>query len=692
MPLFSSRYSLLLLLPLIAFSILVSIYFYRNFFSASKLKKYFLIAIKSLGIFFLLNLLIEPAFSFLGISKDGMMDIIFVDNSRSVQTDSESVKNFFSLVNKNNFKIFTFGNSSNGFSNTEELPNLKFNDFETDISSALNLFQQNYASDNLRGITILSDGNFNKNSNPVYKLKEFGCPVFTVGVGDTTEKKDVCILDVINNPKAFIGINTKIKILIKSFGYDGQSSQVDLQRDGNTIHSETITLRNGIQESEFNLSEQQRGVVHYKISVKPLDAEVTLKNNYHHTAIEFIDNKVKLLFLSGGPSYDNALITEILKRIKNFETTTRTSKNGNEFYEGSLDTRTLGTYSVIFMLNFPLQSLNTELFSSISQQIIENKIPLIFFAGKNTDYQKLSSLEQALPFSISHSNSSEDLVNLRYVSGNEMFKDISSKLQSSTQIFKNVTGINQKPGAVSVFIDSKNSEPVFIKREGEQKSSAFMCYGLWRLKLNKDNNIEKILEQFLVETISTTLKKDEDKNFVLYPSKFIFDYTENPILFAEVYGENKTFLTNAKVKANIINQLKSFSQIYELKLTENKYSSALQTLSADKYLADAEAELPSRNFEKASTGFLIDTLTTEFKETKSDFSVLKSISSSTDGSFFSLNENEKFLEAKLKHETKRRQSTLNKINFNLWQNKFILMLIIFLFAVEWVLRKRNNLP
>ncbi len=621
-----------------------------------------------------------------------MMDIIFVDNSRSIQPDSDAVKNFLSSTGKNNFKIFTFGNSSNGFSNTDELSNMKFNDFETDISSALNLFQQNYASDNLRSITILSDGNFNKNSNPVYKLKEFGCPVFTVGVGDTSNKKDVCILDVINNPKAFININTKIKILIKSFGYDGQSSQVDLQRDGNTIQSETITLRNGIQEAEFNLSEQQTGVVHYKISVKSLEGEAILKNNYHHTAIEFIDNKVKLLFLPGGPSYDNALLTEILKRIKNFEITTRTSKNGSEFYEGSLDTRTLSTYSVIFMLNFPLQSFNTELFSSISQQIIENKIPLIFFAGKNTDYQKLSSLEQAIPFSISGTNSSEETINLRYVSGNEMFKDISSKLQSSTQIFKNIVGINQKPGAVSVFIDSKNSEPVFIKRDGEQKSSAFMCYGLWRLKLNKDNNIEKTLEQFLVETISTTLKKDEDKNFVLYPSKFIFDYTESPVLSAEVYGENKTFLTNAKVKANIINQPKSFSQTYVLKLNENKYSATLQTLSTDKYLTYAEAELPSQNFEKASTGFLIDTLTTEFKETKSDFSVLKSISNSTNGSFFSLNENEKLLETISKLDTKTKHSSMSKINFNMWQNKFMLMLIIFLFTVEWVLRKRNNLP
>jgi len=45
-------------------------------------------------------------------------------------------------------------------------------------------------------------------------------------------------------------------------------------------------------------------------------------------------------------------------------------------------------------------------------------------------------------------------------------------------------------------------------------------------------------------------------------------------------------------------------------------------------------------------------------------------------------------------ENRKTQETENmrQNRFNLWENKYVLGLIIILFSIEWVLRKRNNIP
>src|SRR4030095_13204100 len=102
------------------------------------------------------------------------------------------------------------------------------------------------------------------------------------------------------------------------------------------------------------------------------------KNNYYDFYIEFLDNKVKILFISGGPSYDNAMVSNILKRINNFETTIKTLKTPTEFYEGNIDPAIYSGLSAIMLLNFPSLKYSGGLLEDINTNSKKFGIPVIF--------------------------------------------------------------------------------------------------------------------------------------------------------------------------------------------------------------------------------------------------------------------------------------------------------------------------
>src|SRR5438876_9020202 len=118
-----------------------------------------------------------------------------------------------------------------------------------------------------------------------------------------------------------------------------ETVNINLLREGTVISSKTLNINsnNWSNETEFSIRESNPGIVHYSVKIDNKPNEITYKNNYNDFLIDYIDNKVNILFISGGPGYDNALITEILKRINNYNITVRTAKSPSEFYEGGID-------------------------------------------------------------------------------------------------------------------------------------------------------------------------------------------------------------------------------------------------------------------------------------------------------------------------------------------------------------------
>ena len=704
----TSRYPAILALLFLIISAAVSFYFYKNI-PLQRIKKYFLISLKTLAIFLILVLLIEPSLLAVLSKNNEPLDLILVDNSRSNELLNGNGETKSTVINKlleknifqrSNYKIFTLSDSLNRPELISGQDSIKFNTAETDMSGALNKLITYFPDKNFASVTIISDGIFNAGGNPVYPARKFQVPFITIGIGDTLQREDVVLSDVFFDDKAFTETNNIIRVHINSFELSGESLTIDLLREGVVIQSKEINVTHNQQtdELEFTVREANPGIVKYSIVISNIDGELTFKNNKEQFLIHYIDNKTNILFISAGPGYDNTAVLDVLKRVNNFNLTERTVKSANEFYEGSIDLKHFGEYSIVFLLGFPIPQFRNEITSQIASKVKEHNIPVIFFAQKNTDYKKLEMFDRSIPFTLSRFNQSENEFNPLVVSAaDNVFSDVQGDINSEPPIFKNISGIIQKSGSTALMTDKLTGEPVFITRnDGKTKSSAFLGYGLWRWSLNSKPGKEKTLENFIIESVNLTLLHDKVTKFKVYPVKDIFDYSENIKIEAEVYDDEYKPVRNANVTAKILSNNGSVTAgDIKFNYAENKFYAAVSRLPFGDYIIEGDAEINNNAYASDKSRFLVDSVNTEYLVTKSNFESLKELSQNTGGKFFTAESDESDISNAydtISEQDIKTGSPKIKKHYNLWENKYILIFIIFLFSVEWILRKRNNLP
>lgn len=697
MPGFSSSYSPLFLSLVLIIAVTVSYFFYKNT-AIDKSKKTLLIILKSLAIFILLALFIEPVLSYLTGNNNNRKDLVLIDNSRSnllVDKSGEISKVITDAgLSNNNDNVFTFSDKTEQIINTDSISH---NGFKTDLVSSLRMIKENFPDGSYNSITIISDGIINEGGNPLYEALKFNTPFVVIPVGDTVIKKDIIVKNVVHNEKSFTGTATKVKAYITIDIINTNNLNVGLLREGVEVKSQTLSIKPGINnyEAEFDITETEPGKVKYRVSVENAANELTYKNNISDFYITFIDNRVNILVISGGPSYDNEFTGSILKRIGNYNVTYRTQKSASEFYEGGIDNKMFGELSSIILLNYPTNVSSSTIVSDIANNVKQFRVPVLFFAGKNTDYQKLNSFDEFIPFNIQRPNSVETLFRLQPINadGNNLGKV--QGLSSTNEIFRNVTGIMPKPGSITLATDKASGEPVIINRiSGYNRSTAFLGYGLWRWKLNSGNNAEKTLETMLIETINMTLQKEKRTKLRVYPSNDIFDYTQPVKIYAEVFDDNYLPTRNAKLTGKILR--KDGSNAGELKFIseENKYLALLNPLASGDYYIDCEAELNDSYYARDNSRFTTDTLNTEYFETRTQMEFLKELSSKTGGDVVMRDSISNYIKLLDKYRNLPGKESVSEkyLRFDLWGNKYYLMLIILLFSIEWVLRKKNNIP
>jgi len=701
---YTSRYTLLFSLLFLVVSAIVSIYFYKNT-GLSRFKKYSLISLKSASIFLILTLFLEPAIlAFLKFHPEET-NVVLVDNSRSVSsyktgsTEEGQINEILSeyFMTDDKYKVYTFSNSNIIPGQVRKGDSIAFNGFETNLSSAFEQIRKIIPDERLNSVIIISDGVFTAGGNPLYPAKTLNCPVTTIGVGDTIQKKDAVIDNVLYNETAFIESITKITVRTNAFLLRDKSLTVDLIREGAVISSKEIEVKDNFQTDEINfeVKESNPVIVKYRVYIREIPDEITFKNNHYDFLINFIDNKINLLFISGGPGYDNSLISGILRRTSGFTTTVRTAKNGNEFYEGAIDYRSFTELSLIFILGYPTSQTGNEKAFELFAQIKSHNVPVVFFASRNTDYKKLELMDEIIPFTIARPMN-ESLFNPQIIStGDNPFNETAPELNNSPQIFKNQS-VLQKTGSEVLMIDKTSGEPVYITRKtASANSTAFLGYGVWRWRLNFQKGNEKTAEHFVQKSVGLTLQKERKTKFKLYAEKYVFDHTESITLIAEVYDENFQPVLNAGLKAKIFSGNKLITDKAEFSISDSKYSSTIPKLPPGDYTVEAEAELNNIFYAKTETRFLVDTLINEFKLTKSNFDNLMKLSDNTGGSFLGpsaeIGKISELLTA-IHEKNRALNSEYKTYRFNLWENKYILILIIALLAMEWFIRKRSNIP
>jgi len=241
-------------------------------------KKIFLVLIRFTALLLMLFIIFEPMVTLAKKNIIEPVNLVFIDNSRSIKIDDgtqrdESVKNFIndveSNLGENDLEVLTFGNSVFE-SDFEKLEDINFSESSTNFSNIFSFIKEQ--NKNISSITVISDGVITNGPNPLFTAEKLNVPLFTIGVGDTSKRKDIEIRSVLFNEYIYAETPTTILSTINNTGFPGEGINISLYEQNILVEQKQIMLNpEGIQNVEFEYKPSSGGEKKLTIEASSLD-------------------------------------------------------------------------------------------------------------------------------------------------------------------------------------------------------------------------------------------------------------------------------------------------------------------------------------------------------------------------------------------------------------------------------------
>src|SRR5882724_12631792 len=166
------------------------------------------------------------------------------------------------------------------------------------------------------GILLFSDGIANGDSKTLQGTQSLPVPVFTIGVGDTEGFTDVRIADLRAPEFAFRGREVKLDLTVQAYGLKGKTFPLYFNRGKNLITSRSISVNADPFEQKitFSFTPKEIGAHSFSLTIPNQPGEQITQNNQKDFKIDVQRDKIRVLTLSGSPSWNYRFLRMALKQ------------------------------------------------------------------------------------------------------------------------------------------------------------------------------------------------------------------------------------------------------------------------------------------------------------------------------------------------------------------------------------------
>jgi hypothetical protein len=680
----------------------------------SLVKRIVLIFLRSLGLFFLFLLIGEPLLSLITHSVEQPIAAVFVDNSQSMaikdrsgQRDEalksilrSSVWQQLGMDGKVDYSLFN-GKVRNLSAIVED--SLTLQGEATDIAGALKSIKRTSASSNLQAVVLITDGNSTVGMNPLYEAEELGVPVFTIGVGDTSEQKDILIRKVLTNEITYVGTKVPVNVIVHSAGFGREHMQISLRQGTAILDEKSLVLEPGTRDYLVPLSfiPEKEGTQKYEAEISQLPGELTLQNNHTSFFTKVLKSKLHVTLIAGSPSQDVACIQNILTNDKNIEVKTFIERENGWFYEGELTAQGLAEADCLVIIGFPTSRSG----SQSSQAVLDAEKPLLTVLSRTMNFDKLRTLNPALPFSVGSVDGNELQVfaNVLETERNNPILKIGNAV-NSPEVWSKLSPVFQPKGIFRAKVESEIlatvrfqstqlNDPFIVARNvNKKKSVSVLGYGLWRWNMlsSSGSGTEKVLESFLGNAIRWLTTQEDARRIIVQPSKHIF-ITQDAVEFtAQVYDDSFQPLDNAQIEV-LVHHGNDISPMVLNPLGSGQYQGVYDRLSEGEYTFKATVKVNNTIIGEDQGTFSVGGFNAEYLETRMNKPLLQQIAAQTGGKYYESNEFSSLLHDVTSLANFKPRDVNKSAEIEIWSSRWMLAFVIFVFALEWFLRKRNGM-
>jgi hypothetical protein len=710
--------SLFLLVLFILLFVTMSVIFYRYTLPPIPGSlRVILSGLRSLSMVLLLFLLFEPVLRFISRTNQPPSVVVMIDNSQSMVIHG-SIEEHRKLAEKiaerklldgisesveQKYYLFDAGMKEQ---KGQIVDSLLFHGEQTNINEALEKLKENIQKTNLQAIFLVSDGNYTSGKNPVHEAEAMGIPIYAIGVGDTSEQKDILVQKVSSNAIVYAESRVPVDVTVASSGIENQTVDVTISDGKVTLSREMLNINRQTRTYpvRFYVEPKQEGVNKYTVRVSGIPGEITEKNNYSTFFMKVLKRKLNIIIVAGAPSPDLSAVRQIIESDQHYSVKSYVQKRQGEFYEGTIRGPQVDSADCFVFIGFPTSATGTETVPFLKEIIDRKRIPIIFINQRTVDYSKLQPLLPLLPFSWAGAPSNEMLVapSIPESKKNHPLLMLDGTLNTESwlklpPLYKSTITARLKPESEllvsSRFQNIPLEEPLIaIRNVNGQKSLGIAGYGVWRWRLltQGTRETEKVFTQFLSGAIQWLTTTDSRDAVRIRTTKEIFTTSEAVEFSGEAYDERYVTVDDAEFTVEV--QRGDEKIRTELKNIGNgRYEGSITGMPEGDYRFTGKAVSHGRILGESSGRFTIGEENVEFLATRMNKNLLEQISYRSGGAYFPINETEKLVGIINKNVTFNAREISETSETELWNWKYLGLIVICLLALEWFLRKRNGM-
>lgn len=664
----------LLLIVIMAAAISGFLYFHKPRFS--KGQSWFLSGLRFVVLVLIALFLLQPMLQSESLRDEKPLLIWLSDNSESVMAtaDSAITKDFFrqEMASYQERLFEKYAMVPYAFDANVERKELDFRGGETNISAAIEEVQGRYFNQNVGAVVLASDGIYNRGANPLYPARSSAYPIYSIGLGDTTQPVDLRIENLVHNKATYQGSKFPLEIGVNAYYLEGKPFEIKvINQAGEAVYSRKVSIsdNNFYHKESLFLEPREAGLKSYKVSVSELEGESTYANNSASFTIDVINRKKQIAIVGSGIHPDLGALARALSSDKNYQVQT-----------GLLESfENLETFDLV-VLHMPQQE---ELLAAEGLTA-----PQLIFTGADTDFKALQYAGLAFTSKggsesvFNHLNQSFTLFQLK-----EEERDFLMNLPPVQSPYGDNQSANQDVLLYQKVGQVATNRPLMAFSEQQAKRyGIFMGTGIWRWRMYnyREKQNFNAFDGFWLKTIQYLTTNVKKRRFVV-ESEAEYNLGEKLNINARLFNPSFELVNDPEVNFVLKNQSGEEFE-YAFNRTEVAYQLQLNEFPAGVYSWRATTSLGAENFVQEGSFAVLD-LNLENQKTVANHQLLKNMAQASGGKFFGLAEAEQLVESLMQNQRAVTISYADKTIDSLLEHWWIFFVILALLATEWALRK-----
>lgn len=609
------------------------------------------------------------------------------DNSGSVISTADSVQlaqEMIQLKNRITSELgqdyslinYTFGQE------TELDGELNFSEKKSDYSNLITTLTNNHFNDNIGALLLAGDGIYNQGKNPVNMQENITFPVYSIGLGDTTEFTDARIQGIRVNRTSFSGNRFPVEADTHFTKLEGRPLRLAVLEEGKEVASTVITPANDdyFQSHQFILEAGEAGLKHFTVTVETTENEQNTKNNTARFVVNVLENKQKILILSDGHHPDIGALKNTLEQQKSYDVSVFTE----EPYPNNLS-----DFNLVILNQLPTSGKSM---ASLVENDANKRVPLLFIVGTKTFLPQLNALAQGAAVNplAGSPEEAQAAFNPAYATFtlSESFREVLEKFPPLMVPFANYR--LEPEFNVLLYQKVKNigtGKPLLATGVFNGKKTGFLFgEGIWRWRLNNyfQNQSHDQFNELVNQLVQYLALRENEDNFIVNLEP-VYTEIDPVVLDAEVYNDVFERITTEEVSIVIQNE-----QGDELDFTfdvhGNGYHLNAGILPVGNYSFVAKVTLGNQTFTEMGN-FAVTGVNIENMVTQANHRMLYQLSSQTGGAFYTASQIDQAIDELKKNNNLKPASYFQEMVTELLNLRLMFFVVLILLSVEWFLRK-----